>query len=287
MKFLSFRAGGRDCYGALVDGKVVDLSARMPQYTSLRDLIAGGALARASEIAGECDADFALDDISYLPTIPDPERIFCVGVNYRNRNEEYRDDSHAPRYPSVFMRTRESLVGHLEPILRPPESDQLDYEGEIVMVIGKSGRRITQDRAHEHIAGLTLMNEGSVRDYMRHGKFNVTQGKNFERSGALGPAMVPIDEVGSLSELGITTRVNGEIRQQDSTRNLMFPFEHLVSYVSVFCCLKPGDLISTGTPTGAGVHTHPPRYLGPGDLVEVTSPSIGVLKNQVEDEQLG
>ena len=230
-------------------------------------------------------AEYTLDEITYLPTIPNAQKIICIGVNYGDRNAEYKDNSNAPNYPSVFLRTRESLVGHQESVVRPPESEQLDYEGEIVMVVGKAGRRIPKSEAREHIAGLTIMNEGSVRDWLRHGKFNVTQGKNFERSGALGPWMVTLDEIGNFADLHVTTRVNGEVRQDDGTDNLMFPFEYLIEYLSTFMRLQPGDLISTGTPTGAGARFDPPKYLIPGDIVEVEVPGIGTLRNPVDDEQ--
>ena len=185
------------------------------------------------------------------------------------------------------MRSRESLTGHGRPLLDPPESDQLDYEGEIVIVIGKEGRRIPGERAHEHVAGLTIMNEGSIRDYLRHAKFNVTQGKNFERSGSLGPWMVTTDELDPMSELRVKTRVNGEERQNDTTANLMFPFRYLISYLSTFYRLRPGDIIATGTPNGAGARFDPPRYLKAGDVVEVEVPGIGVLRNAVETEIAG
>ena len=183
------------------------------------------------------------------------------------------------------MRTRESLVGHQQPILDPPESDQLDYEGEIVIVVGKEGRRIAQEDAHEHIAGLTIMNEGSLRDFLRHAKFNVTQGKNFENSGALGPWMVTPDELDPMGELRVMTRVNEEERQNDVTSNLMFPFRYLISYLSTFYRLKPGDIIATGTPNGAGARFDPPKYLKDGDRIEVEVPGIGILRNSVAAEQ--
>jgi 5-carboxymethyl-2-hydroxymuconate isomerase len=207
-------------------------------------------------------------------------------VNYANRNAEYKDGTAPPKYPSVFMRTRESLVGHGQIIMDPPESEQLDYEGEIVIVIGKEGRRIPEDKTHEHIAGLTIMNEGSIRDYLRHAKFNVTQGKNFAKSGALGPWLVTTDELDPMGELRVTTRVNGEQRQNDTTDSLMFPFRYLVSYLSTFYHLKPGDIIATGTPNGAGARFDPPKYLKDGDVVEVEVPGIGVLRNSVAAESL-
>lgn len=182
------------------------------------------------------------------------------------------------------MRSRESLVGHKQPILDPPESDQLDYEGEIVIVVGKEGRRIREQDAHEYIAGLTIMNEGSLRDFLRHAKFNVTQGKNFENSGALGPWLVTPDELDPMDTLQLITRVNGEERQNDVTSNLMFPFRYLLSYLSTFYRLKPGDIIATGTPNGAGARFEPPKYLRDGDVVEVEVPGIGILSNPIAAE---
>jgi 2-keto-4-pentenoate hydratase/2-oxohepta-3-ene-1,7-dioic acid hydratase in catechol pathway len=219
--------------------------------------------------------------------VPDPEKIICIGINYGNRNEEYKDAEPPPKYPSVFMRTPGSLVGHGENIVRPPESEQLDYEGEIVLVIGKSGRRIATNDAWSHVAGLSLMNEGTVRDWLRHSKFNVTPGKNFERSGSFGPWMVTADEFRDGEELHLTTRVNGEVRQDDTTANLIFPFARLIAYLSSFMRLLPGDIIATGTPTGAGARFDPPKYLKTGDVVEVHVPNIGSLQNRVVDEQPG
>ena len=231
-------------------------------------------------------ADYVLSELELVPPIPNPEKIICIGVNYANRNAEYQDNSDDPEYPSVFMRTRESLVGHEQDILDPPESDQLDYEGEIVLVIGKAGRRIPEDKAHEYVAGTTIMNEGSVRDYLRHAKFNVTQGKNFAASGAMGPWLVTTDEINPFDSLQVITRVNGEERQNDTTDNLMFPFRYLISYLSTFFHLQPGDVIATGTPNGAGARFDPPKFLKPQDQVEVEVPGIGVLRNPVVSEEI-
>ena len=286
MQLLSFTFNGQPSFGVIRDGGVVDLGIRMIGMHTLRAVLAGGGLDQVTDLASSHSSDYGLDEIRFRPPITDPEKIVCVGVNYGNRNAEYKDGSDAPRYPSLFMRTRESLVGHLQPMLRPPESEQLDYEGEIVIVIGKEGRRIPQDRAREHIAGLTLMNEGSIRDWLRHAKFNVTQGKNFEKSGSLGPYLVTVDEFESFDDLHLTTRVNGELRQDDTTANLMFSFDYLIAYVSTFMRLKPGDLLSTGTPVGAGARFDPPRYLQPGDQVEVAVEGIGTLVNPIEDEKL-
>jgi len=186
----------------------------------------------------------------------------------------------------VFVRFAESLTGHEQPLLRPPESDQLDYEGEIVVVIGRAGRRIPLTEARRHIAGLTLGNEGTIRDWVRHAKFNVTQGKNWPSSGALGPWLVPEDEIGDFGDLHLTTHVNGELRQDDTPATMKYPIEYQIHYLSTFTTLQPGDVIFTGTPTGAGARSDPPVWLQPGDVVEVSVPEIGTLRNPVADEVL-
>ncbi len=286
MKFLSFIHQGRASFGAVNGAGVIDLGARHRELRDLRAALRADQLGALAAEVSTVSADFALADITYLPPIPNPEKIICIGVNYANRNEEYKDGSEAPKYPSVFMRSRDSLVGHCVPIVDPPESDQLDYEGEIVIVIGRGSRRIDAAQAHHHVAGLTIMNEGSVRDYLRHSKFNVTQGKNFEHSGAMGPWLVSAEELDPMGELRVMTRVNGEERQNDVTTNLMFSFRYLISYLSTFYRLQPGDIIATGTPNGAGARFDPPKYLRPGDVVEVEVPGIGVLSNTVVAETL-
>ena len=286
MQLLSFSYKGQPSIGVMKDGGVVDVGVRMLGLRTLRDVLSAGALDQIAALRTSHSTDYALEEIRFLPPIRDPEKIVCVGVNYGNRNEEYKDGSSPAEYPSLFMRTRESLVGHLEPILRPPESTQFDYEGEIALVIGKEGRRIPAKNARDYIAGLTLMNEGSIRDWMRHSKFNVTQGKNFERSGSLGPYLVTADEFTTFDEFHLTTTVNGEIRQNDTTANLLFDFGYLISYISTFMRLKPGDIISTGTPVGAGARFDPPKFLVPGDQVVVSVEGIGILMNTVEDEKV-
>ncbi|MDG2375575.1 MAG: fumarylacetoacetate hydrolase family protein [Woeseiaceae bacterium] len=284
MKFLTFDANGQTSFGAVANGGVVDLGRRHEDLPDLRQAIREDRLGTLATEAKAADADYTLDDIIFLPPVPNPEKIMCVGVNYANRNAEYKDGSDLPKYPSLFMRSRESLTGHLQPILDPPESDQLDYEGEIVMIIGKECRRVSQADAHTVVAGLTIMNEGSLRDYIRHGKFNVTPGKNFESSGSVGPWMVTAEELDPMGEHQVTTHVNGEKRQNDTTESLMFPFRRIIEYLTSFCRLKPGDVIATGTPNGAGARFDPPKYLTNGDIVEVTVSGIGTLKNTVQPE---
>ncbi len=287
MRLLSFAVGDYVSYGAVAVDGIVDIGRVFSErYPTLGSVLRAGELHRAVSLGKTSKATISLEEIRYLPTIPDPEKIICIGINYGNRNEEYKDGAEAPKYPSVFMRTPGSLVGHLEPIWNPPESEQLDYEGEIVLVIGKAGRRIAAADAWQHVAGLTLMNEGSVRDWLRHSKFNVTPGKNFERSGSLGPWLVTADDLRADAELHLTTHVNGELRQDDTTANLIFPFARLIEYLSSFMRLLPGDLIATGTPTGAGARFDPPKYLRDGDTVEVHVPELGTLRNTVVDEPL-
>jgi 2-keto-4-pentenoate hydratase/2-oxohepta-3-ene-1,7-dioic acid hydratase in catechol pathway len=285
MKFLSYESKGRASYGAVSGEGVVDLGARIgKEFPTLRDLIAGDALGRAAGIVANGSPDIALAEVRFLPPVPNPEKILCVGVNYGNRNAEYKDGTDQPKYPSLFPRFPGSFVGHRESLLRPPESPQLDYEGEIVIVIGRGGRRIAEDSADRHIFGLTIMNEGTIRDWTRHGKFNVTQGKNWDSSGAIGPWLVTADEFAGFGNLRVTTRVNGELRQDDTTENLLFPFRYLLRYISTWTTLKPGDVISTGTPVGSGARFDPPRYLKPGDRVEVEVSGIGTLSNTIADE---
>ncbi len=213
-----------------------------------------------------------------------PGMIFCVGVNYPARNEEYKDGKELPPFPSLFPRSPFSFVGHEEPIILVPESEQFDYEGEIALIIGKGGRRIPRDQAREHIHGLTLCNEGSYRDWIRHAKFNVTQGKNWDRSGSLGPSVVPIDEIEDLNNLDLETWVNGELRQKDNTGRMIFPIDYIINYISTFTTLTPGDIIVTGTPVGAGARFDPPKWLKEGDEVIVKCPQIGELRNVVKAE---
>jgi 2-keto-4-pentenoate hydratase/2-oxohepta-3-ene-1,7-dioic acid hydratase in catechol pathway len=281
VRLVSFVHGGRAGWGAVAGGGIVDLSRRHPDLPRLVDALHADALGRLD--AGSAP-DLALADATLLPPIVGGEKILCVGVNYANRNEEYRDGSERPKYPSLFYRAPDSLVGHGTPIVRPRVSEQLDYEGEIVLVIGRKARHVPREQALDHVAGLTIANEGTIRDWLRHGKFNATQGKNFDRSGALGPWIATRDEIDTGAMRRLQTRVNGELRQDDTTANLIFDFPYLIAYVSSFMTLKPGDLILTGTPPGAGARFDPPRWLKPGDVVEVEVEGIGILRNRVVDE---
>jgi 2-keto-4-pentenoate hydratase/2-oxohepta-3-ene-1,7-dioic acid hydratase in catechol pathway len=281
LKLATFRAGGRTSYGAVTGQGIVDLGKRL-KHASLLDVLRAGALDEARDAVAA--PDIALKDVALLPPVVAPEKILCIGVNYANRNAEYRDGSEQPKYPSMFFRTPGSLTGHGQPIVRPKASPQLDYEGEICLVIGREGKHIAKEHAMEHVAGYTLCNEGTLRDWVRHAKFNVTQGKNFDASGSIGPYFVSADEIDPAKALHLVTKVNGEVRQDDTTANLIFGFADLIAYITVFTTLKPGDIIVTGTPVGAGARFDPPRWLKPGDVVEVSVPELGILRNDVIDE---
>jgi 2-keto-4-pentenoate hydratase/2-oxohepta-3-ene-1,7-dioic acid hydratase in catechol pathway len=284
-RLATFSVDGSTRYGAVVKGGVVDLSVHFSSdYPTLREVIAAGALPKLVEDAARREPDYPVEAITWLPPIPAPEKIICIGVNYPDRNAEYKDGQDAPKYPSMFMRTPRSFVGHDAPLVRPRASPQLDYEGELVIVIGKAGRHIKESAALDHIAAITLCNEGTIRDWVRHAKFNVTQGKNFDSTGSLGPWLVPYTNEAQIADIHLTTKVNGETRQDDRTGRLIFGFRYLLNYISTFTTLVPGDVIVTGTPTGAGARFDPPRYLKPGDVIEVEAEGVGVLKNGVVDE---
>jgi 2-keto-4-pentenoate hydratase/2-oxohepta-3-ene-1,7-dioic acid hydratase in catechol pathway len=284
-RLATFSVNGAPKYGAVIDGGIVDLSARFAKnYPTLREVIAAGALMRLADEAARHSPDFGLDAVTWQPPIPSPEKIICIGVNYPDRNAEYKDGQDAPKYPSMFMRTPRSFVGHGTSLVRPRASTQLDYEGEVVLVIGKPGRHIPESAALDHIAAVSLCDEGTIRDWVRHAKFNVTQGKNFDSTGSLGPWLVPYSNEAQIADIRLTTRVNGELRQDDRTSRLIFGFRYLINYISTFTTLVPGDVIVTGTPTGAGARFDPPRYLVPGDVIEVEAEGIGLLRNGVIDE---
>ncbi|WP_299769125.1 fumarylacetoacetate hydrolase family protein [uncultured Pseudoteredinibacter sp.] len=286
MRFISFKKAGEVSWGVLKEDGIVDLGQKLggSLFSALRE----GRLEEAKSLAADASTDCALSDVELLQPVLTPEKIACIGVNYANRNAEYKDGSEQPKFPSLFMRTSDSFTAHSQPLWRPPESNQLDYEGEIVIIIGKEGRRIAEEDAYEHIAGLSIMNEGTLRDWVRHAKFNVTQGKNFINSGSIGPWMVSADEFTAeqYEDMRVRTWVNGELRQDDTTASMMFPFKYIISYLSKFYHLKPGDVIATGTPNGAGARFDPPRYLVPGDEIKVEVEGVGTLVNGVIDEPL-
>lgn len=284
MRFTTFSVDGRFFYGAVTDEGMIALNDKFPQWPTLRDVLEAGGLGeltKAAEMAPVTHKAFQFEMV-----MPNARRILCVGVNFPDRNAEYKDGSEQPKYMSLFPRFASGFTGHNRPLIRPPESHQLDYEGEVAIVIGKGGRRISQEAAYDHIAALTICNEGTIRDWVRHAKFNVTQGKNWDKSGAIGPWLVPFTDASQLDDARIITRVNGEVRQDDELRRMLHPIRREIEYISTFMTLEAGDIIVTGTPTGSGARLEPPQYLKPGDIVEVEVNGIGTLRNMIEDEQL-
>lgn len=283
MKLVSFAAAGRPSFGIWTDDGVVDLGHRLAgRFGALHELVASGDLSAAREAASG-PADHAHGDVRLDKPLLSWGKCFCVGVNYPERNAEYKDGSAGPDYPSLLVRFPESFTGPEMPLIRPPESPQLDYEGEVALVIGKRGRRIAPQNWAEHVMGYTIANEGTIRDWVRHGKFNVTPGKNWPSSGSMGPWIVTADEAPS-GPFKVTTRVDGEERQSDTTDRMTFPFGRILQYISTFCTIEPGDVILTGTPAGAGARLDPPVFLAPGNVVEVEVSGLGVLRNGVADE---
>jgi len=285
MKLITFYAGDKTSFGMVDGDKVFDFTVRFPDTSNLIDFLDPRSQQNAEEAIKGADADYSLTDITFRRPIEFPGQIVCVGINYGNRDAEY-GTSIKGDYPNIFLRTPETLAAHNQAMLVPPESEQLDYEGEIALVIGKGGRRILPESALDHIGAVTCLNEGCIRDWMRHGKVNITQGKNFYRCGSVGPWLVTADEFDSYDDIRVTTRVNGEVRQDDTTANILYDFSYLIAYASTWNALEPGDIISTGTPTGSGARMDPPTWLRHGDTVEVEVSGVGVLSNPIENEKI-
>jgi 2-keto-4-pentenoate hydratase/2-oxohepta-3-ene-1,7-dioic acid hydratase in catechol pathway len=281
MRLASYNLRGRPSFGAVVGDGIVDLRARLSRFATLLEVFRAGALDEAKAAANGVRPDMPLAEVELLPPLAAPEKILCIGINYADRTKDY-DMPDKPKYPSMFYRAPNSLVGHGQKLIRPKVSEELDYEGEIAMVIGRECKHVPKEAALSVIAGLTLCNEGTIRDWIRHGKFNVTQGKNFDATGSIGPWIATDVDLGK--PLRLTVRKNGETTQEDTTANMIFSFADLIAYVTTFMTLKPGDVISTGTPVKKEAKTAAPVWLKPGDTIELECPEIGVLRNSVADE---
>lgn len=280
---ISFIYEGSHRFGSLEGERVTDLSADFAgRFANLSAAANAGALDELFMAKGE--ATLALDEVKLLAPLGAPGKIVCVGVNFPDRNAEYKDGQASQLNPSLFVRFPSGFVGHGDDLVRPPESEQLDYEGEIAIVVGRAGRRIAEADAWDHIAAVTLCNEGTIRDWVRHAKFNVTQGKNWDRSAAMGPSLLRFTGPDMLADIELTTRVNGELRQQDRTGRMIFSFTKIINYVSTFTALAPGDILICGTPTGAGARFDPPKWLRPGDTIEIAADGLGSLRNGVRNE---
>jgi len=281
MRLASYNFRGRPSFGAVVGDGIIDLRARLGRFATLLDVFRAQALGQAKAAAQGARPELRLGEVELLPPLLAPEKILCIGINYADRTKDY-DMAEKPKYPSMFYRAPNSLVGHGQHLIRPKVSEQLDYEGEIAMVIGRQCKHVPKEGAVAVIAGLTLCNEGTIRDWIRHGKFNVTQGKNFDSSGSIGPWIAT--DVDLAKPLHLTVRKNGEVTQDDTTTNLIFSFPELISYITTFMTLKPGDIISTGTPVKKESNAAEPAWLKPGDTIEIECPDVGVLRNSVVDE---
>ncbi len=279
MKLASFRIADRDSYGAVMEDGVAEASqAFRRRFADLRAVLEAGA---TPELAGNVEENrLPADELEFLPPVTRPDKILCVGVNYRPHIAEMGRE--VPEYPVVFVRFPGSLVGHDRPILRPEVSEQFDFEGELAVVIGRRARHVTRHEALEYVGGYSCFMDGSVRDWQRH-TMQFTPGKNFERSGAMGPCIVTSDAIPDPSLLELTTRVNGEVMQRGRLAELVFDIPTLIEYCSTFAELLPGDVIATGTPGGVGAARTPPAWLQDGDVVEVDIGDVGLLRSPVRD----
>lgn len=278
MKFISFTLDGRSSCGVVTDGGVVDIGSRDNAYRDLKSVLAAGALREVADSFGARPADLSVHEASFLPVIPNPGKIFCVGVNYEAHLKETGRKPTAN--PTIFTRFADTLVGHNAAMIRPSVSRSLDYECELAVIIGKGGRHIERAQAMEHVAGYSCFNDGSVRDWQRHtGQF--TPGKNFPATGGFGPFLVTPDEIGNVNELRIQTRLNGDVMQDSNTSLLIFDIPALIEYLSTFTTLAPGDVIATGTPGGIGEKRDPQVFMRPGDEVIVEIEDVGLLRNEI------
>ena len=279
MKLTSISLHGEPAYGIVENGQInIPDDSFRSRFVDLKAVLAGHAV---TELAAAPVAEkIPLDDAEFAPVIPIPGRILCVGINFRAHMKEMGREP--PDYPWLFVRFADSQVGHGQPMIRPIESEQYDYEGELAVVMGRVAHRVKAADALNYVAGYTCFNDGSIRDFQRHST-QFTPGKNFYKSGSFGPWLVTADEIPDPSVLNLETRLNGETMQQAPISDLKFDVPYLVEYISQFCRLMPGDVISTGTPGGVGAARKPPVWLKPGDKIEVEIDGIGVLKNTVAD----
>ncbi len=282
MRLVSFSRNGRQGYGVVTDKGVVDLGAVLgSRHADLKALLAADALAEAAAVAAQRAPDFALADVELLPVIPNPGKIWCCGLNYgehvRETNREVTEQ------PTFFLRVADSQVGHDKAMVRPPESTQFDYEAEIAVVIGRSGRRIAEADAGQYVAGYACYNDGSVRDWQRHTSQWVP-GKNFWRTGGFGPWMVTADEIPFGTVMTLSTRLNGVELQRATTDMMIHSIARQIAYVSTIAPLEPGDVIVTGTPGGVGARRTPPVWMKAGDVCEIEVDRVGVLRNPIADE---
>lgn len=283
MKVISFEFEGRPSYGLVTDDGIVDAGDKLrAEYNDLRALLEANALERLRDLESR-EADFAVDSVKYLPVVPNARKILCVGINYMGHIKETGREP--PDYPVLFTRFADSFTGHDEPLIRPGASSDFDYEGELAVVMGRTARHVSRDDAMDFVAGYTCSNEGSIRDFQFH-TIQFTAGKNFYRSGSLGPWMVAAGPDVDPTSFHLQTRINGEVLQDSPVDDLCFDIGQLIEYCSIWTPLNPGDIIVTGTPGGVGRVRKPPIWMKPGDIVEIDISGVGVLRNTIADEEM-
>jgi len=285
MKLLSFKFDNQQQVGIRRNNEILPLSSIAPQLPqSISALISGGHLNELHELSHVYEGEtISLSEIEYLPPIPEPGKIICIGRNYAAHAAE--GGAAVPSYPEIFYRGKTSLLGHKQAIIRPKCSDKLDYEGEFVFVISKTCRHATEEEALQYVAGYSLFNDATIRDYQRFSS-QWTIGKNFDATGGFGPELVTCEELPEgLSGLRLTTRLNGEVMQDAAIDDLVFPVKSLIKILSECMTLEPGDVVVTGTPAGVGYARKPPVWMKAGDVVEVSVDGLGVLSNSVADER--
>jgi len=281
MKLASYIVDAKECYGVVTGDGVITMNERFGGHAaSLREALAGGLLPRIKEAASQSQADHKLSEIKFLPVIPNPEKILCVGINYKSHAAEHGTE--APKLPNIFTKFINTLEAHEGEMLRPKVSTSFDFEGELALVIGKGGRHIKAADALKHVAGYTCYCDGSVRDFT---KYSLVASKNFLRSSPLGPWMVTSDEIPDPTKLTLVTRLNGKEMQRSGTDMLIHSIPAIIEFCSVFTPLSPGDIIATGTPDGIGAKQNPPVWMKAGDVLEIEISSIGTLRNKIADEK--
>jgi 2-keto-4-pentenoate hydratase/2-oxohepta-3-ene-1,7-dioic acid hydratase in catechol pathway len=290
MKFVSFEGPAGASFGVVQGDRIFDLGPRLNgRYPDLKSFIAAPDWrAKASAAMASGSADLALDSVTLLPVIPNPGKVLCVALNYGDHvaeaNAHLPGGREAPKYPMMFARMPETLAGHNVNLVRPKVSHDFDYEAELLVVIGGNvPRYVTPENALPYVFGYAAMNEGSIRDYQFHSR-QLPPGKNFYCTGGTGPWLVTADEIPDPQALDIEFRLNGQVLQTANTRDMIFPVAKLISYISEWLPLKPGDLIASGTMGGVGFTRKPPIFMKPGDRAEVEISSIGVLSNGIMDE---
>lgn len=279
MRLVSFVTDGADRLGIEVDGRIRDLSDHREEFPDLVALLDDGKRERLAQLTAKLEPHYSSDEVTFRPPISAGAKIFCVGLNYLKRHPVTGEIAPRPQHPTIFVKTLDAMVGHRQAIEYPAGlSQQLDYEGELAVVVGKGGRHIPEAEAVSHVAGYTILNDGSVRDWQ---KISLYSGKNFFHASSCGPAIVTADAIADPMGLTLVTRINGEEAQRTSTGLMLFDIAETISHISKFTPLSPGDFVATGSPEGSGGSITPPRWLKPGDRIEIEISEIGLLSNVV------